>query len=426
MRIFQKIADSILGRSEKKSVYDVFTPNQEAIGNHFVGRHELLGNVLSAIGEPGAQVFIYGAPGTGKSSLALRALEKATLLERCRRIHFSVNTGKEDFLGRLWKAATGNLPKQYEMSGSLKAGFAGTGVDTALKERYADSLSSETVSEAMFQSNQIFLLDDVERLSADAYPLLADLVKKMTDLRWKNNQSISRVICIAAMRDIGLVFNSDPSASSRIKKFLVRELAPSEMRLISKGGFDQLDIETDDLSLSRIHYFSSGFPRILHKVCGEVASHAIEADPLNKRIGLYVQGGLDRFGGDGSIELGIESARKKIAESSRCSRLPLSHLETIAISAALLTQDSFDAKEIMTVLSYAEMSIENVQKYIDSLCEAKLLEAVSGRHDDISYSFVTVADRLGLRFLTGKANLSEYRLSKEFQESYKCLSGIGS
>jgi hypothetical protein len=327
----------------------------------------------------------------------------------------------QNLLAMLWAETTGSSPG--EISRTRKAGgeyvfgapLAGTKATVESEHGHVASeiVNTHSLAREMSRRGCPVVVDDLEHLDASAYHVLADLYKKASDHRQK-------LICIAAMSNGDVVLGSSESARSRVMQVSVPMFTPREMWEVSTNGFRQLGLGIHRDGLKRIHYHSCGIPRVLHGLCREAAKSALEG--AQSSVDFHIQAAIDTVRGDGTLNRAMSKLESLIGNRFGPSDQPV--IQVIATTIALLTSDSFEKREVVSILD--KMDPGSVSNGLEGLTAAGIIERVSrlGANTREFYRFPELETRLALRFRVGEVEIAKrYRNSARFKQDYDQLEG---
>lgn len=218
----------------------------------FAGREKQRNEVISAVGQLGSHIALYGERGIGKTSLA-RVTAALFNQPGIRRFQAAmVNCHTDDTFESLW----GNV-------------FARLG-------REIDNYTPEGVRFEVEQLDPpaLIVIDELDRLeSDDALTLLADTIKTLSD-----NAVPSTMMLVGVATSIDELIGEHESIVRSLAEIEMPRMEPEELRGILVKGCEHAGIGMQTEAIERIVALSEGLPHYTHLLGHRSAERAVQDD----------------------------------------------------------------------------------------------------------------------------------------------------
>jgi hypothetical protein len=233
------------------------------------GRQPQLMEVVSAVGQKGLHVALYGERGVGKTSLAnvlaeifdnenLPAFQAA-----------SVNCSTEDTFSTVW----GNV-------------FRELGI-----EHEGDVIFPEDVRYhlARFEKPALIVVDELDRIvDDDSLSLLSDTIKTLSD-----HAVPSTLVLVGVAGSVDELIGEHRSVERAVVQVEMPRMTMPELREILDKGFEHIGISATVDAVEKITTLSEGLPHFTH-LLGGFASERVVADDRDEVRGADVGAAIER------------------------------------------------------------------------------------------------------------------------------------
>ncbi|MHB1526461.1 MAG: AAA family ATPase [Candidatus Dormibacteria bacterium] len=295
------------------SVYDVFTPSQPAKLN-YISRPTISRRLATALRTPGQQLIVYGASGTGKSTLLLHELRELYLeiiTTRCTQdTHFeTMLLDAFDQLHQYYSAQalssqsggkSAQLGADFRLISAQIGRVGSTVTSTTSVPVVPPQLTAQRLGEFMGARGLCWVLEDFHKVLPAAKTSLAQTFKVFSDLSPEYPRL--RLIAIGATDTAREVVTHDPEMGQRVAEVLVPVMSKGELREILSNGQRLLGVDVGPIA-DRIVELSAG----LASVCHRLALHSCLSRGINETASSRVR--LETADVD-------QAAREWVAESS--------------------------------------------------------------------------------------------------------------
>ncbi|MBF4695089.1 hypothetical protein [Fusibacter ferrireducens] len=270
-----------MSKLTKEKINKRFTPTSPAVHNYVEKgtKHEELSE--SAY-QKGCQIIVYGESGVGKTSLIWSQLVKEeinftrigidTTITRanfCSKVMeelgFQKTTQKESQTGNGTEASIGAGAKLWSLidfKGTFKANS--NEIKKIVNIPYYSEADIDAVSKALYSTNSILFIDDIEKADDELRILISHLGKKLSDDSAGNTSAIPKIIYAGISNDVDRLIITDESLSSRLTDYKIEVLSNDDIAGIITDGFDSLGISYDKALILEYAKLCCGYPRYAH------------------------------------------------------------------------------------------------------------------------------------------------------------------
>ncbi|WP_334341455.1 ATP-binding protein [Companilactobacillus sp. HBUAS56275] len=268
-----------------------FTPSKPATKN-YVGRGTLDRTIFREFSQQGRQVLVFGPTGAGKTSMVLDNLAK--LKEKYGtnsiRVTMTNTTNLESFIAdianklhlmRNVKTIETN-EKSNNVDGSIKIfSWSARGKESQqdISEQYTGTDDFAILEEALFKSNTVLVVDDMENLSDEATDLrvrLAEIAKNMSDDAVNYEKSYAKIIFVGIANTAEQLWSDVQSLKSRLATISVPYLNRSESSQIVETGWKKAELKSNSEQVEKTVYISSGIGKVVHELGQKTGYAAID------------------------------------------------------------------------------------------------------------------------------------------------------
>jgi len=232
------------------------------------GRRPQIMEVVSAVGQKGLHVALYGERGVGKTSLAnvLSEIFHNQNLPEYRAVMINCNT--EDVFDSIWRNVFRELHLALE--------------DDASPEDVRYHLSR-------LDPPAIIVIDELDRVEDDdSLSLLSDTVKSLSD-----RAVPSTLVLVGVAGSVDELIGEHRSVERALVQVEMPRMSLSELREVLERGFGEIGLTARPTALNKITALSEGLPHFTH-LLGGFASERVVADDRNEVVLADVDAAIDR------------------------------------------------------------------------------------------------------------------------------------
>ncbi len=282
--------------NENISVFDVFTPTQQAEKN-FVERDALTSTLVDALRTPGKQLVVYGPSGSGKSTLLLNKLHQ--LYED----HITTPCDSSTTFDQLLLRAFDKLDRFYASSkrekwctnqlSSLETSYigikakrdssCGSESEQSLSRLVSTQLTSDRLAEFLSEQELCWVIDDFHKIAGAEKTRLAQCMKIFYDSSYSYKKV--KIIVIGAVGTAREVVEYDPDMRTRVCELGVPLMSNDELRLILANGAALMNIIMPTDIENEIIRVSAGLASVCHQLALNMClERNIERPPATKVV----------------------------------------------------------------------------------------------------------------------------------------------
>ncbi len=204
------------------------------------GRQAQLMDVISAAGQPGQHVALYGERGVGKTSFANVLAEVFNQIGVGGYRGVGVNCSTDDNFDSIWRNIFRELDEDIEYV----------------------AITPEDVRHAIesFGSPALIVIDELDRLEDESsLSLLADTIKTFSD-----HSVNSTLVVVGVARSIDELIGEHESIERALVQVEMPRMSRGELREIIEKGCSYAELTALDLAIDKITKFSEGLPHYTH------------------------------------------------------------------------------------------------------------------------------------------------------------------
>lgn len=270
------------------------------------GREEELKKISRALLDPGKQIFIIGARGVGKTSLANTA---ASFYQSSDSEYIKISCAEDtDYKSLVADIAIKaiNRSKMIEISNkitknrSISASMPflsklnissnfGTAKETNVKEKdiidqintISDALSILNEIAQLHSENPIIVVDEVDRINKNNIYPLSDIIKGISD-----QQINIKFIFTAVSRTFDLIFVSHESTRRQLEVIELPILSWDARLKLIEDTLEKFQVTIDKTSAIRIAAISDGFPYYIHFILQKMLWNIFESEDIINEVDI--------------------------------------------------------------------------------------------------------------------------------------------
>jgi Cdc6-like AAA superfamily ATPase len=345
----------------------VFTPSAP-IDSHklFVGRHEQISQMISAVSQKGQHVILYGERGVGKTSLANvipQIMRNLLDQEVCSVI---VNCDGIDNFTSLWQKIFREFDALREQPDMPPADITPEVIRYILQRHLGKT---------------IIVIDELDRLDDRASTeLLADTIKTLSD------HAVDTTLILVGVADsVNELITEHASIERSLVQVQMPRMSVAELNDVLERRLPLLKVGIDDAIKERISFLSQGLPSYTHLLAFHASQNAIMrgADKLES---------LDL---DAAIQIAIRKAYQSILNAYH--QATSSTRETIysqvLLACALAKKDplgSFAPPDVvnpMSLIMNKKYQTTGFSRHLNDFCEDKRGSILCRRGNERNYRF---------------------------------------
>jgi hypothetical protein len=271
------------------------------------GRQTQLMEVISAVGQKGLHVLLFGERGVGKTSLA-NVLAEIFANENLPDFQAtSVNCSTEDTFPTVWRHVFRELGLEYE----------------------DDGLSPEDVRYRLARLNPpaLIIIDELDRLEDDdSLTLLSDTIKTLSD-----HAVATTLVVVGVAGSVDELIGEHGSIERAIVQVEMPRMGTRELREILDKGFDHIGITVTVGAMEKITGLSEGLPHFTH-LLGGYASERVVADDRDEVTVGDVDAAIERVVRTHTVQSAYQAATR--------SPRPDNLFQEVLLACALAPKDS--------------------------------------------------------------------------------------
>lgn len=245
----------------------LFTPSTPIkLADLFAGRHRQIGQLITAVAEPGRHAILYGERGVGKTSLS-QVLEFIVPAGRQRVVHTRKACSPSDSFETIWRKFFKDMKFRDEEEGRT----------ASVSDIYPDEIGPDDVLREMknFSAGDIpiFVIDEFNEIGDDGRTasLLANTLKLLSD------DGVPATIVIVGVGDsVTQLFEEHGSIERCTEEVLMPRMSREELGEIIDKRLSQLGMAIDDDARWKIIILSRGLPTYVHRLGKQAATRAVQ------------------------------------------------------------------------------------------------------------------------------------------------------
>lgn len=302
-------------------------------------------DVVSAVGQSGQHVALYGERGVGKTSLAntLAEIFDADELPNYQAVGINCNT--EDTFESLW----GNILRELGAGN----GAEDEGVSSPEDVRYRLS---------QLDPPALIVIDELDRLEDDlSLTLLSDTIKTLSD-----HVVPSTLVLVGVAGSIDELIGEHESVERALVQVEMPRMSPDELREVIEKGCSYIGLTAAPVAVDKITMLSEGLPHYTH-LLGYYASQRVVADDRSEITLGDVNAAVDQ-----AVEKHtIRSDYRKATRSTRSETL----YPHVLLACALAVKDALGAfpagavREPLKVITGRDYQIPAFAPHLKKLLE---------------------------------------------------------
>lgn len=340
------------------------------------GRQSQLMEVVSAVGQKGLHVALYGERGVGKTSLAnvLAEIFDSEGLPTYQAV--SVNCNTDDSFTSLWR----NVFRELHI------------------EHNGDSVSPEDVRYhlARLETPAIIVIDELDRIEDDeSLSLLSDTVKTLSD-----HAVDSTLILVGVAGSVEELIGEHRSVERAVVQVEMPRMNPRELRGILEKGFEYIGIAETLPAIEKITTLSEGLPHFTH-LLGGYASERVVADDRDEVRSSDVDAAIERAVRTHTMRSAYQTATR----SPRADNL----YPEVLLACALAPKDSLGF-----------FTAGSIRDPLELVAKRRLQIPAFARH----LSRFLEPERGSILYRTGEPRRFFYRFANPLMQPYVILSGL--
>ena len=322
-------------------VVDAFAPSQPVRDvSRFTGRSRLLDYLISAVEEYRSHVALFGAPGTGKTSLALAM---SSLAERASYRTFYISSGRNSTLQTIFEPVLAAIPRRLDRLFDPRQGHEPTSTFAHLLPggRITPPVLGEILAR-LAGSRLLIVLDELDR--RDGPDLVLDLIETMKIL--SDRGAPVHFVLVGAADSIDDLLGDRSKLPRSLFNVKVGLMEPEEIADVAGAASQQAGLDLRPSVIDRIARIAGGRPVSAKTLGLESAKAALS------RGSSVIE--------DGDLEAAMRqiSSRVEAAGDARLSALVAGHPGLKAVLCAALRasrskQGAFSMDDLAAQLSQA-------------------------------------------------------------------------
>lgn len=261
---------------QKVTVTQIFTPGRNATHLNFIERPELEARMVRGLTAPGINLVIFGASGSGKSSIVSYILER-TYENEVR----PVTCNKDSTLSSLIRETldriqSSTVSKTTESITRNHTGALWTFLRlsrTGKKERQEEAVTAPELTpgflaQELGKRGLCWYIEDVHHLRPQERLRLAVAMDAFKNE--SNNFPSVRVILVGVAATAKELVELNPSMRDRCRMIEIPRMNPGELRKILERGETELNIRFEEDVIKEIVRYSPGNPLVCHTLALEM------------------------------------------------------------------------------------------------------------------------------------------------------------
>lgn len=255
--------------SLKFEIGQLFTPSAPIkLADLFAGRQAQIGQMVSAVAEPGRHIVLYGERGTGKTSIS-QVLEYLVPVGKQSISYMRKACSPADTFDSIWR-------KFFKDMKFTIPDDAGRMVEHRVDEIYSTSITPDDVLREMgyFRAGEvpIFVIDEFNEItSGDAPNLMANTLKALSD-----DGNSATIVVVGVADNVTQLFAEHESISRCSEEVMMPRMSREELREIVDKRLPQLGMEIEQDALWKIVILSRGLPMYVHRLGKLSATRAVD------------------------------------------------------------------------------------------------------------------------------------------------------
>ena len=334
----------------------------------FRGRQEQIRRVVDAVNQKGQHAAIFGERGVGKTSLS--RVIRQFLSGYPEVITPSITCESSDTFESVWRKVFSRI--DIAKPGAPTLGFSNAGRQTdmfKLSDVVSGPITADVVRDQLEQvavrALPIIIIDEFDRLKADASIGFADTIKTLSD------HAVDATVLLVGVGDsIDQLMEDHRSVGRVLKQIQMPRMAPNEVAEILTTGLKKLGMTITADARERVVLLARGLPHYAHLIGLHASRAALDAHSL--QIGVSaVNRGIERATED--AEQTTRTAYR-IATQSNKKRTLFSDVLLACAVAACDEHGYFTAgavRDALQRITGRNLEIPNFAKHLADFSDAK-------------------------------------------------------
>lgn len=364
------------------------------------GRVDEIARVLSAVGQPGQHVILFGERGVGKTSLAslTHELWQDFARDSTGIIPLRYNCEPADTFRTIWAHIAEMLTDEYiERSQPLPAGEAWLDLHAEITRKMASAHSIRRFLD-FTNETKIIVIDEFDQVGdKDTGRQFASLIKALSD-----HLVPSTLILVGVADTVDDLIKGHASIDRATIQVSLPRMSKAELRSIIETAYDQIRLSTTPALYDLMAGLAQGLPHYAHRIGQEAGFAAVERESVHVE-----QRDVDR-----AVAMAIKQTQGSISKAySTATTSPRKDalFDWVLLACALARSDE---------LGYFAPS--DVRKPLERIAGKAYGYPQFARH---LKQFVS-SDRGGVFQVSGESRRRRYRFANPLLRPYAVLRGI--
>ena len=291
-------ADAVRARVDLGQVFNPSGPVRRR--ELLQGRVDEIAHVLSAVGQPGQHVILFGERGVGKTSLA--SLTHEFWLDFARDsngiIPLRYNCEPADTFGTIWAHIAELLTDEYaKRSQPLPAGEAWLDLHAEITHEVASAHSIRRFLDFTNETN-IIVIDEFDQVG-DKHTIqqFASLIKALSD-----HLAPSTLILVGVADTVDDLIEDHASIDRATIQVSLPRMSKAELRSIIENAYDQIGLSTTPDLYDLMAGLAQGLPHYAHRMGQEAGFATVERESIR----------IDQRDVDRAVAMAIEHTQESI------------------------------------------------------------------------------------------------------------------
>lgn len=267
----------------------IFTPTSPInVQDLFAGREDQIRQIVDVINQDGQHAILYGERGVGKTSLANVVVG---FLGAQKVISPRVNCDAADTFDSVWRKAI-EQAGLTQLRQSIGFNSQPTAAVMDSNQLLGDKATPDTVRRCLTTLSQhfipVFVIDEFDRLSAEARRTFADCIKSLSDYNVQ-----ATVLLVGVADSVDQLISEHQSVQRALAQVRMPRMSSTELDSLLVKGVAKLGMSIQSAAKRRIVKLSQGLPHYAHLL----ALHAVRSALDNQSLDVgsdAVQAALER------------------------------------------------------------------------------------------------------------------------------------
>lgn len=344
----------------------VFTPTSPInAADLFAGRAEQLRQIVDVINQVGQHGILFGERGVGKTSLANVF---PTYLTGGRILAPRINCDATDTFDSVWRKALEQAELTRQKPGM---GFTSNPNSEAINavELLGGAATPDSVRRCLTvlsaHFTPIFVIDEFDRLNAEARRSFADTIKGLSD------HSVQGTLLLVGVADsVDQLLTEHQSVQRALAQVRMPRMSTPELSAVIEKGMEKLDMTMRPAAKARIVKLSQGLPHYVHLLSLVATRAALDRQSLEVEPDDVAQA-LDRAlkGTQQSTLSSYETAVRSARKDNLFSRVLLSC--AMAQTNELGEFAAQDVRDRLQAITGTRYEIPNFAQHLKEFCDEK-------------------------------------------------------